>query len=471
MPEAPSPPADDANYAAGIASLAETEDQPSDRASDGDDCQAALPSSPLEPAALNAYSEMLREKGAGSRACRLAALVAIRRMLAVESPPSERVMAAVPDPMPPLVELLDCDDDTELQVEAVWIVSNLLVGDVSCVMRNPGIASKLVRLLSSQTEEVRQSAILAIGNIAGDGPAYRDLISGEGAVEALCRLGESSPPQRTLREVAWALSQTVRHKKKQPAVKHARQAVEALVRLSADTDVEVAAGSFWGLAAAVRWPCFVQDVTAGVDVPALVDSLRSEMDPQLFVAVLSLLQGLAVHVSQEDLPRGLLEKMNGIMQGPDTPLPALKLCGVFFRKILKVHPGLLFNTDLLPAMIRGAGHALPQARAEFVKVLVVLLENGDVSRCIEAGLADVMMSALQESPPGKAAANALRGVDAIISAGDAIPPDDFENHWKAMLVERGIMHRIYELQGCPDATVAAFAIRTNVRHFTDHETW
>lgn len=60
----------------------------------------------------------------------------------------------------------------------------------ACVVR-AGAIPKFVALLKSQEENVCEQAIWALGNIAGDGPLFRDQVIDTGAVDpllALCRM-------------------------------------------------------------------------------------------------------------------------------------------------------------------------------------------------------------------------------------------------------------------------------------------
>ena len=64
------------------------------------------------------------------------------------------------------------------QFEATWCLTNVCSGDAvqtRCVV-DAGVVPFLVRLLSSPSQLVREQAVWALGNIAGNGPEERDIL-------------------------------------------------------------------------------------------------------------------------------------------------------------------------------------------------------------------------------------------------------------------------------------------------------
>lgn len=65
-----------------------------------------------------------------------------------------------------------------LQIEAAWVLCNAAasISSHTRAVVEAGAVPALVHLLGSIYREVRETAIWALANIAGDSPAYRDLV-------------------------------------------------------------------------------------------------------------------------------------------------------------------------------------------------------------------------------------------------------------------------------------------------------
>ncbi|KAG9043660.1 hypothetical protein FS837_009295 [Tulasnella sp. UAMH 9824] len=96
-----------------------------------------------------------------------------------------------------LVSLLD-SEDTSLQCDAAWIVTNIACGttEQKGLLVEAGAIPKLVRLSASPNDYASFNAILALSNIVGDSPGLRDRVEDKGGIDALARLlndTETSP--------------------------------------------------------------------------------------------------------------------------------------------------------------------------------------------------------------------------------------------------------------------------------------
>jgi hypothetical protein len=109
----------------------------------------------------------------------------IRRMLSITyNPPVKEVVDA--GALPHLVELLMRTDCFALQFEATWALTNVASTNfTSAVADSPNAIQNLINLLRSPSAEVREQSAWCLGNIAGDGPGYRDTLLRCGAMEPL----------------------------------------------------------------------------------------------------------------------------------------------------------------------------------------------------------------------------------------------------------------------------------------------
>jgi hypothetical protein len=150
--------------------------------------------------------------------------IGMRRVLSgyfYTSPPIDEVIAAGAVPL--LAKLLENDGTPATQLEAVWALTNIAGGttfQTSCIVNTPGAVASLVRLIGSADPEVCDQAVWAVGNIAGDVLAHRDLLIKHGVLAQLrsviTRVNTSEMPLTLRLNVTWTVLNLCRGKPAPP---------------------------------------------------------------------------------------------------------------------------------------------------------------------------------------------------------------------------------------------------------------
>merc|ERR1712166_918348 len=152
--------------------------------------------------------------------------------------------------VPRFVEFLKLAEQPVLQFEAAWALTNIAAGDkddTQAVVQTGAIVH-FIDLLESPSSDVREQAVWALGNIAGDGPPLRDVLNQHGVLKALLRfLNDTSTTVATIRIATWTVSNLCRGKVPPPDFAVVSESLPTLTRLLNHADDEVVTEAFWAL--------------------------------------------------------------------------------------------------------------------------------------------------------------------------------------------------------------------------------
>lgn len=174
------------------------------------------------------------------------AVVDFRRMLSIEkNPPIQQVIDS--GVVPRLVQFLTYINYQELQFEAAWTLTNIASGSSAhtmCVVNNKAVPM-FVALLGSPNADVREQAVWALGNIAGDSAGLRDAVLQAGILPPLIRLIMHKETKTSLlRNATWTMSNLCRGKP-QVRLEQIAPVIPIIAQLLNHPDHEIQTDACW----------------------------------------------------------------------------------------------------------------------------------------------------------------------------------------------------------------------------------
>ncbi|KIO28511.1 hypothetical protein M407DRAFT_71674, partial [Tulasnella calospora MUT 4182] len=140
---------------------------------------------------------------------RKASVIKIRKILQNLSP-AEAVQPVIDTGLVPAIVSLLESEETSLQCEAAWIVTNIASGTTQQTEQviDAGAIPKLIVLSASPNADVADNAVWALANVVGDSARLRDRVEEEGGVAALVKLVDRGGPsfEKVQRRAVWAIS-------------------------------------------------------------------------------------------------------------------------------------------------------------------------------------------------------------------------------------------------------------------------
>jgi HEAT repeat protein len=196
---------------------------------------------------LSVLPQLLQAMTTGDIGVKFQATQQLRKILSIEkTPPIQPVidMGMVPH----LVQFIQQESMPDLQFEAAWALTNIASGNADqtrCVV-DAGTVPLFIRMLHSSNIDVREQAVWALGNIAGDSPPLRDMCLNGGVMHSLLEVFRTCEKVSILRNATGCLSNLCRGKP-QPLLSQLEPAMGLLSNLLHSADNEIITDALWAL--------------------------------------------------------------------------------------------------------------------------------------------------------------------------------------------------------------------------------
>lgn len=393
-------------------------------------------------ATLESLPYLSREMVSGNPERELLATISIRTMLS-QNVDWIQTIISTPNIVPKLVSFLERDDQRRLQFEATWSLTNIASGTSAHTLHvvRAGALAPLIRLLDSPSVEIREQAVWAIGNIAGDSPELRDEVLNHGIVPILTKRLDtelSLPPRKQhpslMRNAVWTIANMCRGKPPPPFNK-VRGVIPVLGRAIETSDPEMQADACWAL-----------NYLGDGDherIQALVDAgvcarLVELMEHPSHTVKTPALRAVGNVVTGDDaqtehiLNLGALSRLRNLLVDPRHTIRG-EACWTISNITAGNHTQIqkVMNADIIPRLIECAKDVETYVAKEAVWAITNATSGGTTEQVISLGRQGCipgLVGALEnaEELNNRVVVVALEGISNFLTAGDLRDPSNNE---------------------------------------------
>ena len=391
-------------------------------------------------------------------------------------PPIDRVLEA-PGLVGRLVQLMTCETNPDLQLECAWSITNIASGSAAqtrAVVEHQAVPV-LGQLLSAAAAPVREQAVWALGNIAGDSPGCRDLcLSTSNLLAGLMQQVHAGSEVSMVRTVAWAVSNLCRGKPR-PDFAAVQAALPCLAVLLSSDDTEILTDACWALSHLSDGDdARIQAVVNAEVVPRMVVLLGHPDASVRTPAVRCVGNIVSGNAAQTDavLACGALAQMHALLGDASKSLRkescwALSnvMAGTRAQVAAVFESGLV--GDLLADLLSNDDFDVKKEAAWCVSNAAVGGDGAQAERLVESG-AVAAMCELLSCQDAAVCQLAVEAVANVLSTGERMGQEVLDRHCQAV-EEAGGLDALEELQSHANDAIYKKAVHILERFFAEDD--
>lgn len=406
----------------------------------------------------------------------------VRKILSKEpQPPIDEVIQS--GVIPRFAELLERNDCAILQFEVAWVLTNVASGSSqqTKTIVDSGAAKTFIRLLDSPHPEVREQAVWALGNVAGDCAECRDYLLSSGIMRPLLHLLRESEQNITLtRNAVWTLSNLCRGKQPSADFNQVKDSLPVLAKLLTHSDPEVLSDSCWALSYLCDGPNEkIQAVLNAGVARRLVELLMHDSNPVVSAAIRAV--GNIVtgedHQTQIIVNCGALPFLKELLKSSRETLRK-EACWTVSNITAGNRPQIqaVCDTGLFPELIEIINRAEVRTRKEAAWAITNATSGGSIEQVeylVQCGAISALCGLLHVVD-NKMIQVAMNGLENILKAGQsqAGAPgfEDGNNKYAVLVEECGGLDKIEVLQQHENPEIYQRAYNLIEKYFGNEDT-